>query len=156
MKNLFMLIGLPRSGKTTWAKTKQEISGGVIVSADTLRWLVYGQRFWGEGEPFVWSIRGIVLKMLLEQGVNIIIDETNSKKERREPIIQMAKTYDYNVFGVTVNTALEECIKRAEKEGDSVIIPIIRRIYEQFEKEPPSLEEGFDRISKVSGKGGVE
>ena len=146
MKMLYMLIGLPRAGKTTWAKRKQKNDGAVIVSADAIRYLVYGQRFWGEGEPLMWSIRSIVLKMLMEQGVNIIIDETNTKRERRQPIIEMAKAYRYGVVGVVITTSEKTCIARAEAEGDEAIIPVIKRMAEQHAQEPPAYGEGFDEI----------
>ncbi len=144
MKNLYMLIGLPRSGKTTWAKQKQELSGGVIVSADAIRWSVYGQRFWELGEPLVWGLRDVLLRTLLEQGVDIIIDETNTKEARRTPTIKIAKNYGYEVYGVIVSTTAEECIRRAEDEEDDKIIPVIQRMAEQYEQ--PSPLEGFHKI----------
>jgi len=50
MKILTMMIGLPRSGKTTWIRNnKSENTDTVILSADDLRYLVYNQRFWQDG-----------------------------------------------------------------------------------------------------------
>jgi len=148
---VYMLIGLPRSGKTTWAKRYQKREGTPIVSADDIRHLVYGQRFWGEGEQLMWAIRSVILKSLLQQDIDVIIDETNTKRERRKPIIDLAKEYGHDVYGIVITTTDKECIKRAEQEGDKKIIPIIERMAAQYAEEPPSHEEGLKIITGVSG-----
>lgn len=59
MSKIIILVGLPKSGKSTWTKkNKKEID--VIISADELRYMVYNQKFWTDGEPLMWSIRGIL------------------------------------------------------------------------------------------------
>lgn len=137
---LTMLIGLPRAGKTTYIEDNKD---GVVVSADQLRYLVYGQRFWGPGEPLMWSIRDIMLRSLMKQGVNIIIDETNTTQARRKPILGMAKEYGYLTRAVYIPTSKEVCIKRALDEGEAFLVSVIERMHNQFE--PVSEEEGFDQ-----------
>jgi len=146
MSNIQIMCGLPRSGKSTWIKSNK--TNEVIISADDIRYLVYGQRFWGDGEPLMWSIRGMMLEYLMQQGVNIIIDETNTTKERRKPIIKLAKKYGYSIIGNVVEGASEKvCIIRAEKEGQTDLIPIIQRMAKQFEL--PEKSEGFDELRMV-------
>ncbi len=151
--SIYMLIGLPRSGKSTWAKRHQESEGTPIVSADNLRYLVYGQRFWGNGEQLMWAIRAIILNMLLEQDIDIIIDETNTTKERRKSIIDLARNYKHDVFGIVMIDSKGECIRRALSMNDETIIPVIERMAEQYAAEPPSIEEGFKDIIFVKGGG---
>lgn len=139
-----MMVGLPRSGKTTYIE-KNKYGVRVVVSADQLRYLVYGQRFWGPGEDFMWAIRKIILKMLMEQGVNIVIDETNTTATRRKPVINLAKKYGYSVEAVVIDTPKETCIERAKAEGDENLIPVIERMAEQFE---PVQPEEVDYIYK--------
>ena len=134
---LKILVGLPRSGKTTYAERYK--GSWAIISADQLRYLVYGQRFCAVGEDLVWAIRKVALKMLLEQGMDIVIDETNATKVRRKAIIDVVKKYDYTIEFVVINTSAEVCIQRAEAEGDKYIIPIIERMEAQFE--PPNNSE---------------
>lgn len=128
---VFIMVGLPRSGKSTYVERYKGLKA--IVSADQLRYLVYGQRFWGPGEDMMWAIRKIVLTMLMEQGIDIVIDETNTTAARRKPIIEMAKKYGYFVEAVVINTPEEVCIERAQAEGDEKIIPVIERMAVQYE-----------------------
>jgi predicted kinase len=146
MKKLTMMCGLPRCGKSTWVKENK--TNEVVISADDIRYLVYNQRFWGEGEPLMWSIRGMMLKYLMQQGVDIIIDETNTTKERRKPILKLAKQFGYYVVGNMVEGAwVDECVLRAEKSGQPDLIPIIKGMAEKWET--PSKEEGFDEMNMV-------
>jgi predicted kinase len=143
MKKLTMMCGLPRSGKSTWVE-ENKLDGEVILSADKLRYLVYNQRFWTGGEPLMWAVHGIILKMLLEQGVDIIVDETNVTKAIRGKIIKLAKEYDYEVTGIEFNTPKEICKERAIKTGQEDLLDVIDRLAEIYEN--ISLDEDFDYI----------
>jgi len=146
---VYIMVGLPRSGKSTYAKRYK--GSYAIVSADQLRYLVYGQRFWGPGEDTMWAIRKIVLKMLMEQGIDIVIDETNTTVSRRKPIVDLAREYGYFVEAVVIDTPKETCIERARADGDDSLIPIIERMAGQFE---PVQREEVDYIyMPLTGEG---
>src|SRR5260370_7295250 len=49
---LILTVGLPMSGKTTWARS----TGHPIVNPDSIRLAIHGQRFYGPCEPFVWAV----------------------------------------------------------------------------------------------------
>ena len=140
---VYILVGLPRSGKSTLAERYKGYKA--IISADQLRYLVYGQRFWGTGEDMLWAIRKIALTMLLEQGIDIVIDETNTTIARRKPIIELARKHGYDVEAIVINTPKEVCIERAKAGGDDNLIPVIERMASQYE--PVSLDE-VDYIHK--------
>ena len=146
---VYIMVGLPRSGKSTYAKRHKGLCA--IVSADQLRYLVYGQRFWGPGEDLMWAIRKIILKMLMEQGIDIVIDETNTTVSRRKPIVDLAREYGYFVEAVVIDTPKETCIERARADGDDSLIPIIERMAGQFE---PVQREEVDYIyMPLTGEG---
>lgn len=145
VNTITILVGLPRSGKSTWTEINK--SDRVVISADRLRYRVYGQRFFGDGEPMLWAIRGILLEELLSQGQNIIVDETNTTKARRGPIIKLAKKHGYYVEVIEIATSKDECIQRAMNEKDGAIIPVIERMAAQYE--PPSEAEGIGIVMKI-------
>lgn len=77
---LTCLVGLPRSGKSTWAR-QQSVP---IVNMDSVRYALYGQRYWGSGEQLVRVHASIMVRALFMAGHNhIILDECNTKREER-------------------------------------------------------------------------
>ena len=145
MKTITILCGLPRSGKSTWLKENK--TNEVVVSADDIRFLTYGQRFWADGEGLVWHIRGMMLKYLLSQGVDVIIDETNLTAKSRANVITLAKVNGYKIKGVLFTTCRMLCKQRAVESGQEDLISVIERMYPQFEH--PKTEEGFDELINV-------
>ena len=140
---IYVMCGLPRSGKNTWIDDHK--ADKVVVEAGQLRYLVYGQRFWDEGEALMWSVHDVVLRMLLQQGnLDIIINECNVTVKRRARFISIANEYGYEAICVHVPTSRQECIDRAQKLDDPRIIPVIQRMFNEFQK--PTLEEGFSGI----------
>jgi predicted kinase len=142
MKQLTIMCGLPRSGKSTWVEKNKD--NAVVVSADKLRYHVYGQRFWAGGEPLMWSIRGIMFDYLLMQGVDIIVDETNTTIEKRGKLIKLGKNFGYNVECVHMDTPWKICENRAIADNQEDLIPVITRMKEQFVE--PSPSEGFNMV----------
>ena len=137
-----IMCGLPRSGKSTWVA--QNRTDEVIISADKLRELVYGQRFFAGGEPLVWAVRGLMLEYLMQQKLNIIVDETNTTKERRAAIIKLAKRYRYYIICRCCNlVSVDTCKERAIATDQNDLLPIIDNMAEKFEL--PKMLEGFDK-----------
>lgn len=143
MKKITIMGGMPRCGKSTWVNKYK--GNAVVVSADDLRYLVYNQRFWKDGEPLVWSIRNIMLKYLMQQGVDIIIDDTNTLRQFRAPVIKMAKEFGYYIVGnMITEVSVDECIERAIITGQDDLVPVIKKMHGQIEHF--SGHEGFDEI----------
>lgn len=141
-----IMIGLPRSGKTTFIEN-QKRKNDVIVSADRIRKLVYNERFYGPGESFVWGVREMMLRDLMEQELTIWIDETNTIIKRRKKIIKLANKFNYRVIGYAMTTNFRTCIERCKdisKKEYELMEPVINRMVEQWEG--PNEEEGFDEI----------
>lgn len=142
-KTLKMMIGLPRSGKSTYVKNN--FKGAPVISADQIRLILYGQAFYANGEPFVWATRDVMLRALMEQGLPIVVDETNTTRKRREPIFRLAKQYGYEVDIVCVATPMDICIKRTDSED---LMAAVMRMHEQFEN--PVKSEGYRYSTVVS------
>lgn len=135
MPKLTMMVGLPRSGKTTLSK--EEYPGAVRVSADEIRLQMHGTLFYSPLEPLVWWVRGILLHLLLSQGLDIVVDETHTTQERRAATAGIADKYGYEIHAHWVKTSASLCKHRAFATGQGELIPVIERMAETFE--PPSL-----------------
>lgn len=144
MGTIYFTVGLPRSGKTTFRSEFIKHNEVVIISADELRYLIYGQRFFANGENFVWGVNNIMLEGLLSQGKNVFVDECGITKDRRKNIIRLGKKYKYKIICFYFDIPKEVCIERANKENDDVILSVIERMNNNFEK--PDESEGIDKI----------
>jgi len=116
------MSGLPRSGKSTLCREVYLPMGYTIVNPDAFRLTLFGQRYYGRGEPLLWAMITNVVDTLLLSGNKVILDATNLLTERREPWV------DRGVQFVVVTTPEDECIRRAKAANDAYLIPVIERM----------------------------
>lgn len=126
-KILIATVGLPRSGKTTWAQSQ----AWPIVCPDAVRLAIHGQRFVGQAEPFVWAtVKAMVSALFLAGHKIVILDATNNNRKRRAEWMRG----EWATFFKMIDTPADVCIERAKVEGDDQIIPVIERMAESFER----------------------
>lgn len=122
---LVLTVGLPRSGKSTWSRSK----GYPIVCPDAIRLALYGSSFVPDAEPMVWAIARYMVKALFLAGHPIVIlDATNTTRKRRDEWKSIRWKRRYMVL----KTNKEECLRRAQNVPD--LIPIIERMADQYEE----------------------
>lgn len=78
-----LLIGLPRSGKSTVANLwLQEDDPNhlprLILSGDDIRRAISGERFNAYTETMVWAVQEIALRALYNRGHHILLDDTHT------------------------------------------------------------------------------
>jgi len=142
-KILLCLVGLPRSGKSTWVKDmayRNEFYP--IVSKDSIRLALHGKRFDGEREAEVHHISKVMIRSLFNAGHSVVVlDETNTTTGRRNSCYSPDWEVRFKVF----NTSDVECVRRAMAMKDYDIISVIERMSAQWE---PLTEEEQTRIWK--------
>ena len=119
--------GLPRSGKTTFAKSLIY----PIVSPDDIRLSVFGERFNAANEPAVWRVLFATADALAHgepHATRIVVDATSNTLKRILPWIEWCERNRWALLIKDMETPADECIRRAEAMGDSVIIPVIERM----------------------------
>jgi predicted kinase len=137
-KKLVCMVGLPRSGKTTYALTL----GYPVVQPDAIRLAIHGQRFIGLAEPLVWVIAKIMVRALFLVGHSIVVlDATNINRKRRDEWKDTSWEREFRV----VNAPAYICRSRAGE--DLEMHQVIERM--ACDWEPVGQDEG--RVVLVSG-----
>ena len=126
MKTLILTVGLPRCGKTTWAK-EQNIP---IVSRDAIRLSLHGKPYLQEAENMITVIEDIMVKSLFLAGHDkVIIDATHTTEKRRE----RWKNNSWDIVLKTFSTSKNICIQRAINTDRKELIPVIERMAKQID-----------------------
>lgn len=135
---LLALVGLPASGKTTYAKTLVA-KGWVRVNKDDMRAMLHDSKFSKDNEAFVLKLRDDVIVRALTQGKNVVVDDTNLDAKHAIRFQGIAQTFeadfDYKFFDVSV----QECIRRNKLRDKPVPEKVIYNMYERYLKEPPAV-----------------
>ena len=143
LKTIHIMVGLPRSGKSTYAAKLSVEFNAPIVNPDSVRLALHGQAFIPTAEQMVWAIVDYMIKSLLMCHDHVILDATNTVVERREHFINMADT----AIGYRMLCPHETIEARADEVGFPMIV--IRNMRTKFNE--PSQDEGFSHINRVEG-----
>ena len=135
MKTLIVTVGLPRSGKTTFARSLN----CPIVNPDSIRLALCGDRFLAPAEPMVWCITYYMAEALFLAGhETVVIDATNTTAKRRVQWKEWAeKVHVLSEFKV-LDTPPSECKRRALAMGDTYILPVIDRMAAEWDMDKTS------------------
>lgn len=146
-KVLICTVGLPRSGKTTWARQQ----GVPIVNPDSIRLALHNQRFVMHAETFVQAIAEVMVRALFLSGSDVlIVDSTNVFRQRRQAWRHLGVAAWDTYFHV-IDTSMLECLERARKDGDEEIQPVIERMARSFQPLEPDepVWPGFEGLRTV-------
>jgi predicted kinase len=157
MPEAIFLVGIPCSGKSTYAEKLKTIpywSNAVILSTDNYiekeaqrMGLTYNQIFDDVIGDATRELE-LQLNMAKDKGKNLIWDQTNlSVKTRRKKLLKIPSFYARGVIYFEVS--LEEALKRnSTREGKFIPESILKRMYHQFEI--PTRNEDFDYVECVN------
>ena len=136
MTTLTITIGLPASGKSTWAERQVlDSRPGTVVrlTKDQLRLMLHAGRYDKRNEPQVVAARNALVKMYLSRGVDVIVDDTNFNPHHQEELRKLA--YRANAEFVIedfTHVELDECIRRDRLRPNSVGENVIRGMWSQY------------------------
>lgn len=141
MADLAIMVGLPLSGKSTYAKKMKEEEGWTILCPDEFRLAIYGQEFFKRGDAFVWATVEAAARALLATDHKVLIDATNSTVWEREKWRKIAAEYGIdNPTACVMCTPVKKSFARAVV-GKPHMTPVIERMWDRFQK--VSGSEGF-------------
>lgn len=142
---IIMFVGLPASGKSTYAKKYTTIHTNTIwLSSDNIRKELYGDEKIQDNPDKVFSLMRIRTKEALMQGVDVVWDSTNISYKRRMAFLNELKNIPCEKICVLMATPYEECLKRNAERERKVPEYVIKNMYFSFNI--PCWYEGWDDI----------
>jgi predicted kinase len=141
---LYVLVGLPGSGKSTWL----EQNGKPSLSSDALRAELTGDESNQEHNRLVFEkLRALARARLAAGCAETWIDSTALTRAARRGWIRLAGEYGCAVEAVFFDTPVDVCrarnLARTRRVPEEAIERMARRL------SPPQIEEGFDRVTVI-------
>lgn len=147
---LYYLVGLPGSGKTTWAKNVKNDVNATHLSSDDLRIELYGEIDNQERNGDLFQIMSKRARELLKQGSNVIYDATNISSKRRTTFLKELKNIDCKKICVYFATNISSCYNNDLQRERQVGFNVIDRMYRCLQI--PMYHEGWDDIRIIGNE----
>ena len=167
MSTVYINIGFPGSGKSTMSnKLVEDIKNNIIIiNRDSFRTMIKGgiYTFDFKFEPFIKQATNKAIECALEYGLDIIVDETHIKRERRMEIIKVVKDFEASYGLVTDEYGRTQIVYKWYTENKHNLkyrmrdargyetakwAQVINGMKKSFEE--PTADEGYDRIEKIN------
>lgn len=150
-----ILVGLPGSGKSTWANKQKDFE---IVSRDAFvdayaneNGITYTEAFELINQPLVNELFYARLTELVKAKKNIIIDRTNLSVKSRKDIFKrwFPKDYEFHatVFVIPENELNRRLTAREASTGKHIPPDVIKKMAAKYES--PTKQEGFNKIKYI-------
>jgi len=148
---LYITVGLPGSGKSTYVKNFIKDKDIEYLSSDSLR-AVYGKSEEDQTvTPLVFGHIKRTVDEFLKDGKNVLVDATSVNRKERSDYINTAKKYGAKVVAIVFKMDRQGLIDRNKKRGEQGgrVVPdfVIDKMLNKFEE--PSYSEGIDVIIYV-------
>lgn len=144
---LYIMCGLPASGKTTKAKEIVAEEGAEYVSSDEIRKELYGDESCQSDNQKVFEHYYKRMNQYLSEGKDVVIDSTNVTLKSRKRIIAECKINCVKLLYM-IATPIEYCYENDSKRERHVGKEVIDKFWKSFQF--PQEFEGFDGVNIVN------
>lgn len=153
MPTLYVLIGIPGSGKSTWARENAQRLHAVVVSSDSVRrdLRAHGQNPL-DGDLVFADVEHRAREQL-RAGRSVILDATHSLRKYRTYALYLAGDFHARRIAIWFDVPLEVCLRRNVQRTKQIFgeeeVPeaVVRRMHARLQ--PPGKDE-FDEIVRIN------
>jgi predicted kinase len=139
--NLIFPVGIPGSGKSTWARTM--LLDYIVVSSDEIR-----KQKWGslraahdvtpaekkERNNFVWDAFYLAVATNLRMGYNVYADGTNLRIGARDRLLRIAKGAKARIHCIIFDNTFQGWERNTERDPDAHVPGVVMSDFsEEFE-----------------------
>lgn len=156
LKRVFLMSGVPGSGKTSWVRQRIADYGGYHISRDEIRFALLdkygGDYFDHEGEVISTFYDNINALLDNDETADIYVDATHLTRSARQNVLRKLHLENAYVIAVWFDIPLEICLYRNSlREGRSnVPEKTVEDMFNRFSK--PSRYD-FDEVWRVDVNG---
>lgn len=150
-KKVYIMSGVPGSGKSTWARSWAK-PDDIIISRDAIRFAMLK-----EGDDYFSKENEVlrIFKQQINQAIqnseveSVFIDATHLSSKSRVDMVRQLPAGDYELIAAAAIVPLETCLERNAQRNGRALVPedVIRSMNASYTY--PSLKEGFSHIYHI-------
>ena len=153
-KNLWLLVGIPGSGKSTWVREQLDSECKHWISRDVIRFgmVQEGEEYFSkEKQVFNLFVRAVQADIDSNFITDIYVDATHLNEASREKLLGRLKNLEnVNLNAVVFDIPLEVCLERNAQRTGRAYVPetAIRNMYNNF-RNPALDKRQYDKIIEM-------
>ena len=159
MPRLFIMCGLPASGKSTFAQQFIKNNDTRYVSRDEIRFSMVkeDEEYFSREKEVFKKFTGTIAQTLVD-GFDVIADATHLNRISRDKLIHAIDRYttEYTITYIVLETSLETCMKRnALREGQARVPDSVMKSMAENWEDITISEKSYDRYEGTLYLSGV-
>lgn len=156
-QKVFVLCGIPGSGKSTWIINQMRLMRDVLISRDNIRFMLLkddDDYFACEEKVRNMFFQAIKNNTANDDFDNLYIDATHLTRKARSQVRSWIRRRPYQI-AVSFEVPLEVALERNAQRTGRAKVPetVIYNMYHRYDI--PSLKEGFDEIWHIDAEGNI-
>ena len=145
-KNLYLTVGIPGSGKSTWCKQVANNSYSAHISRDIIRFALLDENdgyFDKETEVFDEFIREINEALKNDTIENVYVDATHLNEKSRNKVLNCLNLNGVTLYAVNFLTDIAIALERNELRAGRSVVPRSALLRMAFSFQPATTDEKY-------------